>query len=138
MAAMPAVLDEASHAGERVVSRHAVQVAPVADDVLALFQFPDLATIDAVRDEIVSWFVRVFPWLWWVTGRTDSWSAAHAPARVRFKPDDVPHLSSECVGVGGGRVGPVSRGKLAAVFFRTNDRRLIHQTLRWRATRGRR
>src|SRR5882672_912116 len=50
---MPAVLDEPSDAGERVGPRHAVQVAPVADDIFASFQFPDLAPIDAIRDEVV-------------------------------------------------------------------------------------
>ena len=53
MAAMPAVLDEPSHFGERIGTRHAVQVEPVADGVFASLQFPDLAPIDAVRDEVV-------------------------------------------------------------------------------------
>jgi hypothetical protein len=53
MAAMPVALDEPFHAGERLGTRHAVQVAPVADDVIAVFQFPDLASVDAVRDEVV-------------------------------------------------------------------------------------
>ena len=53
MAAVLTVLDESSHAGERVGSRLAVQVAPVADAVFAVFQFPNLAPIDALRDEIV-------------------------------------------------------------------------------------
>jgi hypothetical protein len=53
MAAMPAVLDEPSHAVERLGTRHAMQIAPVADDVFACFQFPDLASIDALRDEVV-------------------------------------------------------------------------------------
>jgi hypothetical protein len=37
MAAMAAVLDEPSHAVERLGTRHAVQVAPVANDVSACF-----------------------------------------------------------------------------------------------------
>ena len=53
MEAMPAVLDEPFRAGERLGTPHAVQVAPVADDVIAVSQFPDLAPIDAVRDEVV-------------------------------------------------------------------------------------
>jgi hypothetical protein len=60
MAAMPAVLDEPFHVGERLGTRHAVQVAPVADDVFTLFQFPDLAPIDAVRHEVVIQSVRMF------------------------------------------------------------------------------
>ena len=60
MAAMPAVLDEPSHAGERLGTRHAVQVAPVADEVSASFQFPDLAPVDAVCDEVVIRYVRIF------------------------------------------------------------------------------
>ena len=60
MAAMPAALDEPSHGGDRLGARHAVQVAPVADDVFAFFQFPDLAPIDAVRDEVVIRYVRMF------------------------------------------------------------------------------
>ena len=42
---------------------------------------------------------------------------AHAPARVGFKPDDVPHLQSECVKVDGWCVGLVGRGELGAAFF---------------------
>ena len=52
MAAMPAVLDQPFHAGERFGSRHAVQVVPVVDDVFTSFQLPDLAPIDAVRNEV--------------------------------------------------------------------------------------
>ena len=42
-------------------------------------------------------------------------TAADAPARVGFKPDDVPHLPSECVSVGG-CVGLVVLGKFGAAF----------------------
>ena len=53
MAAMPAVLDQPFHSGERFGSRHAVQVVPVVDDVFTSCQLPDLAPIDAVRNEVV-------------------------------------------------------------------------------------
>jgi hypothetical protein len=35
---------------------------------------------------------------WW----TDSWNAAHAPARIWWKTDDVPHLRGKGVEVGRG------------------------------------
>ena len=53
MTTMPAVLDQPPYAGHRLGSRHAVQIAPGADDVVTSFQFPDLAPIDAVCDEVV-------------------------------------------------------------------------------------
>src|SRR5262245_23240840 len=115
MAAMPAVLDESSHAGKCVGTRHAMQVAAAADDVFALFQFPDLAPIDAFRDRVVIRHVRMFRSRRRVTRRTDWCNTAHAPAGVGFKPDDVPHLKSECVIVFGD-VGPVGRGELGAAL----------------------
>ena len=53
MTSVPAVVNEPTHDAERLGTRHAVQVAPIADDVAALFQFPDLAPIDAICDEVV-------------------------------------------------------------------------------------
>src|SRR5205823_3990568 len=97
VAPVPAVLDEPLDAGARLGSRHAVQVAAVADDVRTLLQLPDLASVDAVRDEIVFWCASGVASGRCVTWKTDSWSIAHAPATVRLKADHVPHLPGKCV-----------------------------------------
>src|SRR6266566_3521004 len=104
---VPAVLDEPLDAGACLGSRHAVQVKAVADDVRTLLQLPDLAAVDAVRDELV--FFRFLCVNGVASGRcvtwkADSWSIAHAPATVRLKADDVPHLPGKCVGVRDGCV----------------------------------
>jgi hypothetical protein len=53
MPAVAAVVDEPPDARARIRGRQAVQVAPAADDVVAPFELPDLASIDAVRGEVV-------------------------------------------------------------------------------------
>jgi hypothetical protein len=121
MTAVPAVLDKPPHVGERGISRHAVQVAAAADNVLASFELPNLPPIDAVRDEIILRCVGVYGSLRSVARRLDWWRLVRAPARVGFESDHVVHLSSECVGVGvgvgGGRFARVDGGDLAAASF---------------------
>jgi len=122
VAVVPAVLEEPLDAGARLGSRHAVQVAPVADDVSTLLELPDLAAVDAVRDEIVLSCVNVVASWRCVTWETDSWSIAHASARVRLKADDVPHLPGKCIGVSDGCVMPkraLGRSEPCAAFLHT-------------------
>ena len=52
VAIVAAGLEELLHARGRGGGRHAVQVAPIRGGVVAAFQFPDLAPVDARRGEV--------------------------------------------------------------------------------------
>src|SRR6266851_723603 len=82
MSAVTAVVDEPPHPRARVRRRHAVQVAPVADDVLSALQFPDLAPIHTIRGEVIIWSIGVIGGRrghWWCT---DGWGRVRPPARI--------------------------------------------------------
>jgi hypothetical protein len=76
-----------------------VQVAPVSDDVLSTLQLSELSPVGAMCGEIAVWLSDT------VAGRgrrrrTDRWSLADPPARIRLETDDIGHRPLERIGVG--------------------------------------